>query len=457
MTRRLRRFLLDQAGFAMPMVMAVTSVVVVLAGLAVQQALDTTEAANQNRQVKSARQAADASFELAIFRLNKVLAGSAQPCVSKNAAGNLVLEGYDASGNWCPAVTDTLANGTRTEYRVSREVSTGTAPAITYSRKIVATGFYKGARRRLYTEVTARPGSPYFGTYGISARENITLSGSARASAAIGEVDVRANGSISMAHTSHVCGNITYGAGQTFTQEHTSSRCPGNTATPATTPLMFRPIDDENAAARTTNDNGRICSVLPPTDPCTNRPNVLWNPLTRELTVQTDATLTLSGNVYSLCRLRLRNSAKLFIAARTSGSVKIYFDKPENCPGVPTDQVLVENGVGITNLNTLPTTLQLFVTGSATTPTSVVLRNGIMNSQSTPMTIYAPNSSVLLDNAANISGAIAGKSVDLTNGVRFTYEPDTIVSTGPPVLVYQPIEYRECSPLPTGATPETGC
>ena len=53
--------------------------------------------------------------------------------------------------------------------------------------------------------------------------------------------------------------------------------------------------------------------------------------------------------------------------------------------------------------------------------------------------IYAPNSEILLENKANFNGGLVGKTVELKNDVRFTFDPNSLTPTGSTALVYQPM------------------
>jgi len=453
----------NEAGYAMPLVIAMSLLLMLLTAVAVTSATTAGNQANRDRQVKTARQVADASLELALFRLNAVMAGETLPCVAQDAAANLTLTGYAAGGEWCAPVDDVAADGSTTRYWLSKEVPVaGSSPPLV-TRRVVAQGTYLGQRRRVLAEIQARQGVPGFGIYGISARNTILIENSARIGTSTAPVDVAANGNIEMKNTASVCGNVTPGPGKTLTREGTTLICPGKTTTPATTALQFPTYDAEHIAARFPapavggNDNARLgCSGAPPKDACTQSSSVLWNAGNRQLTLQNEATLTLGGNIYALCRLNLKNAARLYIAPRPAGvPLKIYFDSPANCGGI-TEQIMIENGWGITSHNADPVTLQLFVRGSTSTSTFLNFKNSVSNSAATPIMLYAPNSDILLENSASLVGGLVGKTVHLKNEVEFDYDPNAFTPAGPPMLVYQPITSRECSPAPVGA-PDTGC
>jgi hypothetical protein len=460
MTRTLRTRLTDQAGFAMPVVVVVSTLLMLIAAMAVTSGLSSTTSANRDRQVKVSRQAADAGLELALFHLNAVMAGEPQPCVTRDASGNMTMTGYAAGGQWCAPVTDTMADGSTVEYQISEEVPiAGTNPE-QVTRRIVATGTYLGQTRRVYTELRAIRGVAGFGIYGISARDQITLLNNARIGTETHPVDVRTNGNIQMENLVSMCGNVTPGPGKTLTQKDHSTICvtdPPKSTAPATSLLDFPGYDTQHDAAWDTNDNSRLgCGGGAGKDACYDPSNIKWDASKRELIVEDDAELTLSGNVYSLCRLNLKNNSRLFIAPRPANSpIKIYFNSPSNCGGM-TENIMIENGWGVTNNNTDPTTLQFFVRGATDTLTRVNIKNNTANSAATPMMLYAPNSEIILENNAVIAGGLVGQTVLIKNNVQFNYDPNALTPPGSTALVYQPSGHRECSPEPSGA-PDSGC
>jgi len=458
MTRRLLHRLADPAGFVMPAVIGLSALLMILTAVAVTAVVTAQDSANRDRQRKLARQAADAGVELALFRLNAVVAGEALPCAVKDAGGNLALSGYDAGGQWCAPVADTLADGATTTYRVSAETPiAGTNPP-EVRRRVVATGVYGSQQRRVFAEIAARRGIPAWAAYGVSAKERIFLANTARIGDSTNPVDVRTNGDIEMQHTSRICGEVHPGPGRTLTRAAGAALCPGMSTSPATSTLAFDDLDAEHAAARTTNDNARLsCATPAPRDISCPPGDVSWNAASRALSLTNAASLTLAGDVYSLCRLSMQQSSTLYIAPRPANAppLKIYFDSPENCGG-QTQPISLQNGIGITNLNSHPVTLQLLVRGSSTVSTQVHVANSASNSVSTPMMLYAPNSSVLLENAGRMSGALVGKSVTIINSASVDNDRSVVPPTGATALVYQPVQHRECAPA-AGASPDAGC
>ncbi|MGH2978064.1 MAG: DUF7305 domain-containing protein, partial [Solirubrobacterales bacterium] len=220
----------------------------------------------------------------------------------------------------------------------------------------------------------------------------------------------------------------------------------------------LQPVDLEGSTA--TNDDARITAAVSgtgaPADTCTSCDRIEWDPSTRVLKLRNDATLTLSGNVYSFCQLELHNSAQLIVAARDPNfPLKVFIDTPESC-GTGLGSAVFRNNSGIVNLNADPTTLQLRVAGSATAASSVSFENSFDSTMI--MAVYAPNSTVTMQNNLSLVGALAGKHVHLQNNTQLTYhERIADIATGSSIRVYQAEDYVECTVAATGAAPDSGC
>jgi hypothetical protein len=453
----------DEAGFVMPLVVAVSAVLLLFATAALTSGLNATTSANEDREVKLSRQAADSGVEMALFHLNTVAAGQAQPCVTRDASGNYAMTGYTAGNQWCAPVTETLADGSTMSYQISAEEPVPNTSPQQVRRKIVATGTYLGAQRRLYTELLAVRGVVNGGIYGITARDQVMLENFAAAGSVDDTLHVRTNGDIILKNYALICGNATPGPGRTVTQERANdgNLCPGFSTAPAATllpPETFYDYGPEHDAAWVTNDNSRLGCLPagPAKDLCTQPSGITWDASKRELIVGNNATLTLSGSVYSLCRLNLKNGSRVYIAPRPSGSpIRFYFNSPSKCGGM-TENIMIENGWGITNNNSDPTTLQFFVRGSTSETTKVNIKNNAQGAAATPMLIHAPNSEILLENNAGMYGTLVGKTVHMKNSALLSNDPNANDNNQSAALVYQPTGHRECSPVRSGA-PDSGC
>ena len=232
--------------------------------------------------------------------------------------------------------------------------------------------------------------------------------------------------------------------------------CAGYSTQPATQPFTLDPVDQ--GSAPTQNSNARISSAIAGTaggDSCTTCAKVGWDPNTRVLSLTNNATLTLGGNTYSLCRLDLKNSAQLKVAV--NATVRIYIDSPEHCGGTAgMGSVSLQNSSGILNLNSDPTTLQLYMVGSPDIPTTLDFANSFASTML--MAIYAPYSTVFLHNGVSITGAVAAASVPIQNGSSITYDQRVANITGGGIPVYRSTrKWVECTSTPPDAVVNSGC
>jgi hypothetical protein len=449
----IRNRLLDERGIAVPVALAILFLVWGLATVSLRGALTAQTQTQRDKNVKRALQAANAGVDAQIYRFNLLQPGSLQ-CVSLSA-GTLTITALAADG-WCAAQTEDLGDNASYSARMSRAIAIRPNGQALVQRSVVSTGYSNGVRRRVLTTITAATGEPIFpGGYAGVSLNSLDIGNNVNIAGGLGT-----NGSVLLKNFAHVCGDTTPGPGKSLKIQNNAGVCPGYSISPAETPFNMQPVDQGNAA--TVNDNGRIGD--PPStvssDPCTSCSSLDWNPSTRVLSLRNNATLTLGGSVYSLCRLDLDNTAQLKIAARPSGTaVRIYIDSPEHCGGGSgMGSVSVRNNASIVNMNADPTTLQLYVVGSTTIGTSVDLSNGLDFATDMVMAIYAPNSTVTLSNNVRLTGAIAARQLVLQNNASLTYH-DRIadITSGSLLRLYRTAEYRECSNDQVTSEVDSGC
>ena len=443
-----------ERGLALPLSLAVLFTTSGLAVLAARGAIVSNTQTQRDKNLKGAAQAAGAGVEAALFRINRMQPG-AQQCVVKSASsGALEVAGLAADG-WCAPQTEHLGDGSSFSVRVSG-ASTVTANGQTLAeRRVVATGIAGPVKRRVRLRMDAATGAPVFALgYAAVSLASVDYSNSVRVTGGLGS-----NGNIYLKNSVEVCGPATAGPGKSLFVRHSASVCPTYSTAPAQTSFNLQPVDQGNAP--TVNDNARIGS--PPAslrdDPCTSCESVQWDPQTRVLVLRNNATLTLGGSVYSFCRLDLDNSAQLKIATRTSGSVRIFVDAPENCGGGSgMGSVEVRNYATIVNLNPSPATLQLYVVGSEAVDTDVEFANAADFQPDLVMAIFAPYSTVTLKNSVQLTGAIAARSVVLQNSASVAYHQGIAeITTGSPIRLYRDEGVVECTSEPTGPAPDSGC
>ncbi len=443
----------DQRGIAIPVALAVLFLVWGLATISLRMALASTNQAERDGDVKRALQAATAGVDAQIYRFNLLQPGSLQ-CITL-VAGTLTVTPLQSDG-WCAAQSEDLGDGVSYTARVSPALAINPNGQALVQREVVSTGMVHGVRRRVLTRITAATGEPVFpGGYAGVSLTSLSVGNSVNITGGLGT-----NGNILLKNFAQVCGDTTPGPGKALTIQNNAQVCPGYSVSPVATAFNLQPVDQGNAP--TVNDNARIGNPpgLTSLDTCTSCGSIGWNPATRVLSLGNNATLTLGGNVYSLCRLDLSNTAQLKIAARAPGtSVRIYVDSPENCGGGNgMGSVSVANNAAIVNMNADPTTLQLYVVGSQTTPTNVDFSNGVSLATSMVMAVYAPFSTVTMQNYVSLTGAIAARSLVLQNNASLVYSNRIAdITTGSPLRLYRTADYRECASDQETAAIDSGC
>jgi Tfp pilus assembly protein PilX len=442
------RFRKDERGVALPVALAILMLVAGLTTIAAKAGVVTSHFTQRDRNAKRALQAANAGVEATIYQLN-LMQPKALECVIKDASTQVLrVAAADADG-WCITQTEDLGDGASYTARASTGIVLNTNGQVLIQRRIVSTGTVNGVKRRVRLTSNAATGRPLFAAnYAAISLSSVDYGNSVFVNGGVGS-----NGNITLRNTAEVCGAATPGPGKTLTLANSATVCPGYSTSAAPTNFVLAPVDQ--GTSPTVNDDGRICAQ----DTCTG--SVSWSAATRTLTLTNSGTVTLTGDVYNFCKVDIRNSAQLRIAARTT-PLRIFFDTPEAC-GAPTGsnyaQLTLTQTSGIINLNTDPTTLQVMVAGSSTRPTSVEFHNTGDAAQDVHMTIYAPNSTIIFENPTTMTGALAAKLIQLQNSVVLTYDDRVrgIVSLNSAQLFQLDTGFQECTATPSTSEPDSGC
>jgi hypothetical protein len=130
-------------------------------------------------------------------------------------------------------------------------------------------------------------------------------------------------------------------------------------------------------------------------------------------------------------------------------------DSPENCPGVSNaGTIRVRNTASINNLNVDAGAFQVYAAGSPSPATSIRFENKVSNMVGT---FYAPRSTVLLQNANAILGAVAAQTITLEDTAHINWLDSANITTDSLTPLFKRTSWMECTPRPTGDTPESGC
>ena len=319
----------DEHGIALPLALAVLAVITILGLAAAAAAVTSSHQSFRDRNAKRAFQASAAGVHTANYRTTLLQPGL-QECVIKDpSTGDLSVGPVQADG-WCAPQTESLDDGAT----YTQQVSAGTIVVANgqqlVQREIVSSGLVNGVTRRVDVRTSAATTAPLFpvgyaavSLASVSYGNTVTING-----------NVGSNGDISLSNEATICGNATPGPAGQVTTANQGHLCPGYSTQPATQPFTLDPVDQGQAP--TQNNNSRITSALAGTsggDSCTTCGKIGWNSSTRVLSLSSNATLTLGGNTYSLCRLDLQNSSQLKVAV--NATVRSTSTHPSTAGGRP--------------------------------------------------------------------------------------------------------------------------
>lgn len=454
--KRHKPLFFDERAIALPVALAVMTVVAGLATVASRAAITSQHQSQRDTNAKRAIQAALSGLNTATYRTNLLQPGGVQ-CVVKDATTGTLGLASVLTDSWCAPQTETLSDGASFSVRVSTATAvTGAGGQNLLERKVVSTGTSSGVIRRTVTVMRAAVAPTSFPLdYALVSKNSFAITNSALVTGS-----VASNGDISITNNATVCGNATPGPGKSVSISNNANVCTPSSTSPASVPFNFPPVDQGSAA--TVNDNERITRAKSgsgsPRDTCSGCSNVSWDATTRVLQVANNSSLTLTGDVYSFCRLTVSNNATLRIAPRTT-PLKIYIDSPEDCGGGTGmgDVALINSGL-IQNLNTSPATLQLYVAGSTSVNTTVTIGNSGSSGAGTTLLVYAPNSAVTLENNVFVTGTVISKSITFGNNAEIVYDASVKdLSSGSTTPIYTQETYKECASEPTGSAPDSGC
>lgn len=434
----------DESGAAILIVITMVTVGLAVAGVAAVTAANVLRGSTRDESSKDALAAADAGAQIALERQNQVSVNGSFPCVV-SAADSLVA-GLAGAGNWCPEFTGTAGDANFT-YRVRPPEVTELLSRI----EIVSTGTSQGVTRRVHVLAESPRATAIFANSTVIGEEFIRLDSNADVFGNAGT-----NGDIMITSNADLCGSAQYGEDNAIIPaDYDGSDCPPTypyNSAPGNVTLP--PIDQGQVADPDFNDNDRIdpSNALSLDTISGNRGSVSWDASNRTLVINSNSALTLGGGDYSFCRLELNSNTALIVAA--GASVRIFFDKPENCPTLGAGpQISLDSNSRFTTTDGSPASLQLLVVGSDNpnvTSDDVVLAS---NSRTTmPVILYSPHSAIELNSNSTLLGAIAGQSVHLDSNAEVRSHADSSSLELPLPLHYRQTQFVECTA--TGAPAE---
>ena len=451
----LRRRAASERGFAVPTVLMMLLAVSAIVGVAVTSAVNAQRGTTRDADTKLALLAAEAGVSQALLHYNRVPTTPATPCVVSDG-GQLTLAA--PVDGWCPASVGTVAGGTFS-YQV--EPTEG-------ALEIVSTGLADGVSRRV--DVTARSsgGQQVFSEATVLAEDWLTLGSNAQVLA-----DVATGGDITMSSSARICGSASVGVGNSMIAggnsgwygSYADPNCVDqqDPSTVPQAPLTLPPVNQGDAP--TNNDNGRFFSQDLISGGVSK---VCWDGAKgngqpgpcgeRQLSLDSNSSVTLSGDTYSFCKLEMDSNTNLLTAA--GANVRIYFDSPDACglpPGVP--QLQLHSNSRITAPVGGGSSIALLFVGSDSISTSINLFSNTQVSGSCEQNfvIYAPRTDIIMDSNSIYCGALAGKTIHVDSNAQIIAPAGASDFILPPAAAHYVVErFVECS-SGAGATPDERC
>jgi Tfp pilus assembly protein PilX len=499
--RRLR----DERGIAVGVALFVLLITLTLGGAAVMAATQVNDLSNRDTSSKAAVEAAEAGLRSATYRLNML--GTSDPncptvpnATAWDATSRLCQrDGPSADdARWGDSATDDpsshLGNGATYSYWISAPLTSSdtcagdnvvNAANIITQRCVTAVGTANGVSARTQARVAAFSAAPLFDGAGIIGRNRITIKPGNGGTASI-YATTGTNGSMTLGNNVTIDGRsqsgaaVELGPGATFTPGNN-----GDILLPSATPtrvdpatLAIQPVatdcqqggigaapsSDTACFGKGYNSDDRIAgctaSGSATVDACSG---LTWNASSRSVTVANGGSVTLAGSSlpYNFCNFTTGNNATINIPL--GAHVALYIDSNYatdggdplgNCPA-GTGKLTLGNGTVINNLNPDPLSLQIYVYGTSPPGSNIVTWNN--NAQSTYMVLWAPNSTIQMQNNGAFWGGIGGYNVDITNNFTFHWVGDVSSIQGHAQGLYYRSAWRQCPSNPTTSDPRSGC
>ena len=461
----LSRLRAEERGVAMIVVMGVLLVTSTLAFAVAATAQRSSEGTVRDSSSKRALAAAETGLNIGRFEVVKKFGSNGafdQRCVPDvYPAPTCAWTDFKPAGNgaefsyWVSPVLNTTAGA-----GITCTAAAATTPPGTFrERCVTAIGRFGGVERRLQARVIENRGAPLFPFPGMLGLDKVTLN----ASDANGSVGT--NGQLSLTGQGS---DITPPATIKLGGSNWSVNPPSYGANPNRRDVSPNPFELDfytDWYSGSVKPPGPGGTTAPPSYG-TNSINTLVGKPGFATTAQRQVTITggpvplEGGRDYNFCSLTMNSGAKFVVPAGTTQPVRVFIDSstrpgnpdyvPSGCPAFSGDVVDLANNAGFDNNTGKPSMLQLFVYGGGN-------QNIEFNHAAAfTGTIWAPQSKVLFNAAAVLTGAIAAKDIEFRNNsgnAGFTGDPDAMNVTGRWDGSYKRSGWRECSPR--GNTP--GC
>jgi len=438
MRRNLRLMARREQGMALPTAIFAMIASFGLATAAVVASVDAQRGTHRDSNSKNAIAAADAGAGVALLRLNRFQSSLSEtnPCVGPGGEAQEPEE-----DGWCVATSPESVGSASFTYRVSA-FEEGSPLSV------VATGSADGVSRRIEVGLISYAGEEVFADEKLIGESNITLEGTPDIRTNIGT-----NGEIESDGSGTICGDIRHGVGQSAPEPDCGGEViEGNKTLPPVIPPEDIATNNSNCRLDLTCEDPSEVDTYSKQRTSTNP----WDAATRTINVSQNATLTLGGADYFVCKLVVQNGELIMAEGST---VRIFFDTPENCGIAEGEAQVTVTGNGnivSTGYNPSEGTFAvpgLYLQGSPDIPTTVTLGG---NSGTNELMLYAPYSDLEIGGSATWIGMFAGNSVRMHGTPTIESDP----GIAPPSIFFSSLwertRYVECA-SGTASPPDASC
>jgi hypothetical protein len=490
----------NERGIAVPIVLMVLLVTTLLGSAAVIAAVRSNNLTNRDTRSKAALEAADAGVRTAAYRMNMLgtrdpYCPTAPTAVAWDAVSRMCQRDGPSQDDarWGDSAPDDasshLGNGATFSYWVSAPLRTGDACAgdtvqntlfPVSQRCVTAVGTANGVSARTQARVAAYSAKPLFGGAGLIGANRLSIKPGNGGQVAGIFGTVGSNKQITLGNNVTVDGTTQSGVAAELGPAATMTTSNGDILLPSNQPAVVDPAQLNIAPVDPGCSSGGV-GTAPAGGGCWNIDNriagctasgsatvdgcsgLTWTAASRSVNIANGGNVTLNGGTlpYNFCNFTTQNNTTINIPL--GAHVVIFIDSPSadggdpngNCPS-GSGNFTLGNGTIIRNLNTDPLTLQIYIYGT-TTPKGANVVTWNNNALSTYATLYAPNSTVQLQNNGGFWGAVGAYNLDITN--NFTYRWVNTISqlSARPQGLYYRSAWKQCPTQPTTADPRSGC
>lgn len=454
-------------GFALPTVMFMMLATFAVVSIGVLTTIGTQSGTIRDQDTKAAFTSAEAGITQALMRYNGDFTTPASaPCLVPD--GTRIGAAGTQTGGWCAPVAGSGAGDF--SYQVCPGSATSQCNTTPGTIEIVGVGTTNGVTRRVDVLARSSSGQQVFTDASVKMGNGIGLDSNASIHAGSAT-----NGDISLASNARQCGLAAVGVGHHLTTSgnahyYSDPACTGqlNPSSVSQGTLTLPPVNQGDAA--TVNDNGRITAAKVGGSPADlisgNASKVNWNAGTRQLSIDANTSLTLTGRTYSFCKISLSSNSALYLAA--GQTVTLYFDSPEACalpydvpsqPQLGTTQLDVSSNARITSASGTPANVAMLFVGSPNRLTNLLMSSNTQISGSCVQNfvIYAPYTHIEMNSNSQYCGVMAGQSLHMdSNAEVFTNALSQQFALPGTAPHYTAERFVECS-AQSASPPDQGC